>query len=595
MPWEAWTTLATLGVMITLLVWNHAGPDIILLATLTLLACLGWFSDRMPDVGQLFLGFGNPGLITIALLYAVAAGLRHTGAAEMLGQWVLGRPSNATTAQARLMPPAACFSAFLNNTAVVAVFLPIVGDWARKRGISPSKVLIPLSYAAILGGMCTLIGTSTNLVVHGRMIEDPKVTQTLGMFDLAWVGLPCAILGFLYIVIAGRWLLPDRKSAIDRELNAREYAVEMIVEPDGPLVGTTIEKAGLRHLPGLYLTEIERDGEILAAVGRKERLHANDRLIFVGIVESVVDLRRIRGLQPSEDDVFKLNAPRNERALIEAVVSNRCPLVNKTIRDGRFRTVYNAAVIAVARNGQRLREKIGDIVLQPGDTLLMEAPASFADERRYSQDFYLVSPIEGSAPVRHEKAWTALGIMAVLVAVVGLEWISMLHGALLAAGMMWLTRCCTGNEARNSIDWQVLVVVGSAIGIGRAVADSGAAAGIADGLMSVTGGNVLLSLLAIFVLTNVFTELMTNVAAALLVYPIAVATAGGLELNPLPFLVVVMIAASASFATPIGYQTNLMIYGPGGYRYTDYMRIGIPLTVIIMVSSVLITYCVWIP
>ncbi|QDU70702.1 SLC13 family permease [Mucisphaera calidilacus] len=593
MPWEAWTTLATLAAMILILAANVTGPDVILMGTLALLATVGLFSERMPHIDELFLGFGSQGPITIALLYVVAAGLRHTGATELMSQWFLGRPTSATTAQARVMPTAAGLSAFLSNTAVVAVFLPAVGDLARKCAISPSKLLIPLSYAAILGGMCTLIGTSTNLVVNGRMLEDPRVGTGLGMFDLAWVGLPCALLGFIYLLVVGRWLLPDRKPAIDRERSAREYAVEMIVEPDGPLVGSTIEAAGLRHLPGLYLTEIQRDQEILAAVGPDQKLRANDRLVFVGIVASVVDLRKIRGLKPAEDQVYKLNAPRASRKLIEAVVSNRCPLVHKTIRDGRFRSVYNAAVIAVARDGQRLQQKIGDVVLQPGDTLLMEAPASFSDQRRYSQDFYLVSPIEDSTIIRHERAWLAITILGLLVVSVGLEWLTLMHGALLAAGLMWLTRCCTASEARQSIDWQILIVIGCAIGIGQAVAASGAADGIVAGLMTLTGGSPLLSLLALFLLANLFTELMTNVAAALLVYPIALATAERMQADPLPLLVIVMIAASASFITPIGYQTNLMVYGPGGYRYADYARIGLPLMLIVLVTTIFLTPLIW--
>ncbi|WP_428389399.1 SLC13 family permease [Mucisphaera sp.] len=593
MPWEAWITLGTLGLMMLALAWNLTGPDVVLLGTVVLLASLSLFSDRMPDAGDLVLGFGNPGLITIAMLFIVAAGLRHTGAAEMMARWFLGLPKSALAAQSRLMPPAALLSGFLNNTAVVAVFLPIVGDWSKKIGVSPSRLMIPLSYAAMLGGMCTLIGTSTNLVVHGRMLEDPSIGSGLGMFEIAWVGLPCALAGLAYLLLVGRWLLPDRQPALRQENGAREYAVEMIVEPDGPLVGSTIEEAGLRHLPGLYLAEIDRAGTSMAAVGPNEKLASNDRLVFVGMVASVVDLRKIRGLAPAEHQVFKLDAPRSSRRLIEAVVSSRCPLVNKTIRDGRFRSVYNAAVIAVARDGQRLQQKIGDIVLQPGDTLLMEAPSSFVDERRYSQDFYLVSPIEESTIVRHERAWLAIGVLALLVVLVGTGLLSMLHGAMLAAGLMWLTRCCTASEARASIDWQVLVVIGAALGLGSAVAASGAADGLADAMMSLTGGNPLLALAIIFVLANLFTELMTNVAAALLVYPIATASAEAMELSPMPFLITIMIAASASFSTPIGYQTNLMIYGPGGYRYTDYTRIGLPLTVLLLVITVLLVPMVW--
>ncbi|MEQ9459394.1 MAG: SLC13 family permease [Phycisphaeraceae bacterium] len=593
MPWEAWFTLATLVAMIVVLAWNLTGPDVVLLGTMTVLASLSLFSDRMPGIDVMVSGFGNQGLVTIGVLFVVAAGLRQTGAAEMLAQWFLGRPKGALAAQLRLMPPAAALSAFLNNTAVVAVFLPIVRDWARKIGVSPSRLLMPLSFATMLGGMCTLIGTSTNLVVDGRMRSDPSLQGGLGMFEIAWVGLPCAIVGIVYLLVVGRWLVPDRQPALQSDGCAREYAVEMIVEPDGALVGSTIEAAGLRHLPGLYLAEIDRRGEVLAAVGPGERLEAGDRLVFVGMVASVVDLRKIRGLAPAEDAVFKLDAPRSARRLIEGVVSNRCPLVGKSIRAGRFRTVYNAAVLAVARNGERLQQKIGDIVLQPGDTLLMEAPSSFVDQRRYSQDFYLVSTIDDSVPLRHEKAWVALVVLTLLVVAVAAGLLSMLHASLVAAGLMWLTRCCTAAEARSSIDWQILLVIGAALGLGTAVAQSGLAEGVASAMMTLTGGSALLTLMVIFVLANVFTEIMTNVAAALLVYPIAMASAEGLGVSPVPYLITIMIAASASFSTPIGYQTNLMIYGPGGYRFTDYSRVGLPLTALVLVVTTIVTPLIW--
>ena len=249
------------------------------------------------------------------------------------------------------------------------------------------------------------------------------------MFDITWVGVPAAIVGCAYIVLTSRWLLPDRRPAISPQDDPREYTVEMLVEPDSPLVGKTIEAAGLRHLPGVFLAEIDRDGIVLPAVSPQERLRGGDRLVFVGIVESVVDLQQIRGLVPATDQVFKLAEPRPERCLIEAVVSNTCPLVGKTIRDGRFRTVYNAVVVAVARNGERLQKKIGDIVLRPGDTLLVEAHPSFVDQQRNSRDFFLVSRLEDSNPPRHERALVAVAILVGMVAAVTFDWLSMLKAA----------------------------------------------------------------------------------------------------------------------------------------------------------------------
>jgi di/tricarboxylate transporter len=332
---------------------------------------------------------------------------------------------------------------------------------------------------------------------------------------------------------------------------------------------------------------------VLPAVAPQEQLLAHDRLVFVGVVESVVDLQRIRGLKPATDQVFKLDAPRSERVLLEAVVSNSCPLIGMTIRDGQFRTTYNAVVIAVARNGERIRKKIGDIILRPGDTLLLEAPPSFSEQQRNSRDFFLVSAIRGSTPPRHERVAISLAILGAMVAIVTIGLVSMLQGALLAAGAMLLTRCCSASEARASIDFQLLIVIAGAFGIGRALATSGAANVVAHTLTGWAGSNPLIALAAIYGVTMLFTEMITNNAAAVLVFPIAIATAGDLNVNPMPFVVAIMMAASASFSTPIGYQTNLMVYGPGGYRFTDYFRIGIPLNCLMWLTTVLIAPLIW--
>jgi di/tricarboxylate transporter len=413
------------------------------------------------------------------------------------------------------------------------------------------------------------------------------------MFDPSWVGLPCAAVGLLYLLLANRWLLPDRRPALSDRDDVRRYTVEMLVEPGSPIVGQTIEQAGLRHLTGLYLAEIDRDGQVIPAVGPHERLHANDRLVFVGIVESVVDLQKFRGLTPATDQVSKLAVPRTHRCLIEAVVSNACPLVGTTIRAGRFRTVYNAAVIALARHGERVEKKLGDIELQPGDTLLLEAHADFAVQHRNSRDFFLVSRVEDSAPARHEKSFIALAILAGMVLTAGMDWLSMLNAAMLAAGLMIITGCCSATIARRSVDWQILIVIAASFGISRALEVTGAARTIAEAVLAPAGGNPWVALFLLYGLTMVFTEVMTNNAAAVLVFPIAIATARTLGVSHMPFVMAIMIAASCGFATPIGYQTNLMVYGPGGYRFGDYVRFGGLLNLLMWLVTVALTPLVW--
>jgi di/tricarboxylate transporter len=471
------------------------------------------------------------------------------------------------------------------------MMLPVVDDWAKKTRLSASKLMIPLSYAAILGGLCTLIGTSTNLVVNGLLISSGG--PGLRLFDVAWVGVPCCLAGLLYILVASRWLLPDRRPPIGQPEDPRRYTVEMLVEPGSPLAGKTIEQAGLRHLPGLYLMEIDRNGDVLAAVGSDTKLAANDRLVFVGVVESVVDLQKVRGLKPATDQVFKIGAPRPYRCLIEAVVSNTCPLVGLSIREGRFRSVYNAAVIAVARNGERLPGKIGDIVLRPGDTLLLEAHPSFADAQRNSRDFFLVSRIDDSTPPRHDRAWAALAVLLAMVVAAGFSWLSMLNAALLAAGGMLLARCCTPSAARRSVEWQVLLVIACAFGIGRALEKSGAAETIATTLIGLAGSSPWLALGVVYGVTMLFTEVMSHIAAAVMVFPIALATAAGLHVNEMPFVMAIVMAASCGFATPIGYQTNLMVYGPGGYRFGDYLRFGGPLNLLVWAVTMLVAPLAW--
>jgi di/tricarboxylate transporter len=365
--------------------------------------------------------------------------------------------------------------------------------------------------------------------------------------------------------------------------------MELVVPAGSALAGRTIEQAGLRSLPGCFLAEIERDGEILSAVGPEQVLRSGDHMLFVGVVESIRDLANTRGLALATDQVFKLDSPRFRRRLFEAVIAPASPLAGRTIREGRFRNRYNGAVIAVARNGERLRGKLGDIRLLGGDLVLVEADPGFADRVGGSRDFLLVRRLEDSTPRRHERAPIALGILVVMVALATIEVYPMLVAAMLAAGAMVLSRCCTVTEARRSIDWSVLIVIGAALGIGRAMDATGAARLLADAVLAVAGSHPWLVLLAVYAVTSLLTEIITNNAAVAIVFPIAHATAQTLGVDFMPFVIVIMMAGSASFATPLGYQTNLMVYGPGGYTLRDFLRIGIPMNVVMGVAAVTIT------
>ena len=583
---EGWFTLGVVILLVAVLALTRIGADLVLMAALTLFMLTDILSPA-----EALVGFANPGVITVGALFVVAAGLRDTGGIFRITQRLLGRPGSTAEAQLRLMSPVVVMSAFLNNTPVVGMFIPAVADWAKRFDLSVSKLLLPLSYAAILGGTVTLIGTSTNLLVNGLLIEAGR--PGLGMFELAWVGVPTALVGVAFIIVTSRWLLPERRPAVSLQHDPREYTAEMVVDESGPLVGKSVEQAGLRNLPSTFLAEIERAGRIIPAIAPQEVLQANDRLVFVGIVDSVVELQKFRGLLPAPEQVFKLNQPRPERTLVEAVVSNTCPLLGKTIREGNFRTTYNAVVIAVARNGERIRKKIGDIVLKPGDTLLLETRPNFAVQQRDSKDFFLVSALQDSSPPDHDRAFLAIAILAGMVLSVAVGLLDMLTASLAAAGLMVATRCCTGAVARRSVDWQVLIVIGAAFGIGQALEVTGAAQATANGLLQVAGDNPWVNLLIIYVVTAVFTALITNNAAAVLVFPVALTLAQDLQVDFRPFAIAVALAASASFATPMGYQTNLMVFGPGGYHFSDYLRIGVPLTLLTALVAILIIPLVW--
>lgn len=579
MGFEAWLTAGLLAVMFALLVTNRFGADIVLLGVLTVLLLAQVIAPR-----DAFMGFANPGVITVALLYVVATGLKETGAMALITQWLLGRPRSLTEAQARIAVPAAGLSAFVNNTPVVAMFLPVLGGWARRHGLSPSQLFLPLSYAAILGGVCTLIGTSTNLVIASLVEQENLRTDrdlgSMGMFTITRVGLPMALVGLIYILVMTRWLLPRREREDFAADRGRQYTTALRVTEGSPIVGKAIEDAGLRQLPGLYLARIERGEETIVAVDPSERLRAGDVLVFVGVLESVADLRKVKGLAPIDED--GQSRVHHEQRLIEAVISPSSPLVGRTIREGGFRTRYGAVVVAVHRHGERLRGKLGDIRLLPGDTLLIEAPRGFVERYRDSSAFHLISEVPGASRPRHERAWIALAILLGLMFTITFELLPVVVAAMCAAGAMIALRCCTGPQARASVDWQVLIVIGAAFGIGSAMRETGLAGTIADATLGWAGalGPVYL-LAAVYILTVVFTQMITNNAAAILMFPIALAATEDAGLNFLPFAICIAAGASCEFMTPIGYQTNLMVMGPGGYRWIDYIRFGAPLQLIV--------------
>ena len=584
--WQAALTALIVALTLAALLFVQRAPDMVMIGGVVVLLAVGVIT---PD--EALRGMSNEGMITVAALFVVAAAVERTGALASLVDRALGRPTSLAAAQLRTMVAPGVLSAFVNTTPVVALMVPVIRDWAKKNRLSVSKLLMPMNAAVVLGGLCSLIGTSTNVVVSGLVAG--KRGQPLGMFDITWLGVPLFAAGLVYLITASKFLLKDRRPPMSTSDDPRRYTLEMVVEPGSPLAGRTIEAAGLRHLHGLFLMEIDRNGHVIAAVAPTERLQAGDRLVFVGVIDSVIELQKIRGLRPATDQVFKLDDPRSERVLVEAVVSPSCPLVGRTIREGRFRSTYGAVVIAVARDGERLEMKIGNIVLQPGDTLLVEAGPNFLDRQRSNRHFYLVSEVTGSTPPRHDKAWIACTVLAAMVLAAALELVPMVAAALVAACAVVALRCISSTEARRAIEWESLLQIAASFGLARAMEKTGLAEAVAHSMIAAAGDQPHLVLAALYVVTMLFTELMSNNAAAVLTFPIAWQTAADLGVNPMPFIMAMTVAASCGFATPMGYQTNLMIYGPGGYKFSDYMRFGGPLNLLVMAITIALAPLIW--
>ena len=643
----------TIGVFVVLQVRRRTPVDLLFLVALVAVTLTGVISPR-----QALAGFSSTAVLTIGALLVVAAGLRITGVLDWVGHRLLGQLYSERPALWVLAACIASVSAFLLNTALVAMAMPVVLDWCRKRRISPSRLLIPVSYFAILGGVCTLIGTSTTLVVNDKLIQEHHVRSAehralvaelegsidapdagrkqqqadragrflrqvapMGLFEIGKVGLPCAIVGTLVLVLFGRRLLPDRTDMIEQlGEQRREYLVEMLVQPECRLIGESVERAGLRHLPGLFLIEIARGEQIITPVTPSDVIQAGDRLVFTGIVSTIIDLERIPGLVPAADRSSESGfTKRPHRHLTEVVLSRTSPLINTTVREANFRAQYNAAVVAVHRNGVRLTNKIGNIELEPGDTLLLQTPEQFVSKYRNSRDFYLVSSVQGDEPRRHDRA-----LLAAVLAFLLVFWLaaaSLVNGmmdptdigevgwsrvwasvtnppvvALAVAVLMIITRCMRVSDARAAIDYQILFIIAGALGLGKALEVSGAAETMAAGLINLVGSeHPFLLLLVLYLTTMVLTEMITNNAVAAMLFPLAVAIAWNGGFSPRPFIMAVTLAASMTFITPMGYQSNLMVMGPGGYRPRDYLRVGLPIAIVVTITALVLIPLVYGP
>ncbi len=588
---EAWLTLIVVVATLGVLVAELAAPSIAVLGAVTVLLVLG-----IIDVEAGFAGFSNAAPLTVAALYVVAAAVQKTGLLERLTSVLLGSGeagSGDRRSLGRILGPVAGSSAFLNNTPIVAMVAPAIVSWSRRTGHPASRYLLPVSFATILGGMLTLVGTSTNLVVSGLL--GAAGHEPLGLFEIGKVGLPVALAGIALLVGVSPLLVPRRVAPSEAvEADAREFTVEMVVTGTGAPAGQTISEAGLRNLQGVYLVEIERDGRRIAPVAPDEVLVEGDRLTFAGNVERVLDLQQRPGLASAEEPHFSVVGPTVRRRLFEAVVASASDLEGATLRDVGFRGRYGAAVLAIHRAGERVPGKLGTVRLRAGDVLLVLADQGFRRRLLSDPSFLVIAPLAANGPPRREKGPIVAAVILAMLVLAGTGTLDILVAALLAAFALVVLRVLTPAEARHAIDLNVIVLIAASFGVGNAIEESGLAGQIARlvvGPLAELGDIGLL--LGVLVATMLLTELITNNAAAVLMFPIALATAAEAGLDPRGFAIAIAVAASASFLTPIGYQTNTMVYGMGGYRFTDFARVGAPLTVVVHVLAALLIPVFW--
>lgn len=569
MTLDAWITTAVLAVAIVLLVTDKASTVVVMGGAVIALLLGG-----VIDEDQAIAGLGSESAITIAALYVLAGAASATGA---LGG-VVDRILRGTGSVARLCFGTILISPWVPNTPLVALFAPRVVRWARLNQRPASRYLMPLSYATVLGGVVTVIGTSTNLVVSDVLEQAGR--DRLGVFEITPVGLPVAVAGVIVLAVLAPRLLPDRVAAGEamRE-SARRYRVVMRIDPDGPLVGRTIGEAALRELDGVFLAAVERDGHLVPSTPDTV-LAAGDDCSFVGDVSRVMDLHAINGLRSSEH-THLLDAEGPGGRLYEAVVGDRSALAGATLKSVGFRARYGGAVLAVHRANGELTGKLGEIELRSGDVLLVLAGQEFDETWGSHHDFALVASLTESPPPRSTRAWLVTAAFLGMVVLASANVMSLLEAAIIGCVVVLAGGAMTLREAGQSINLDVVLTIATSVSIGTAVQTSGLAEEVAGWLGRVADPLGTVGLLAaVLVTTMILTELLSNNAAAAVMVPVAIATAVESGADVRAFAVAVLIGASCSFLSPIGYQTNLMVYGLGGYRFADFTRLGLPLTVL---------------
>ncbi len=531
-------------------------------------------------------GFANEQIANIMMLLIIGSILNRSSVLDLLFKQLFSKVSSYKAFMFRMMGSVAGVSAFVNNTPIVAILIPYVYKWGKLNNIAASKLMIPLSYAAILGGTATLVGTSTNLLVNGLAVENGM--ESLQIFDFAMVGLPLIFIGCIYLLTIGSKLLPEKQDPLETfDKDNRDYIVELRVKSNSEIAGKSVEEAHLRHLKGLFLVEIIRANRPIAPVSPETILREGDILLFAGDVKTISDIvEDLQGLAIPKSSQLTNS---KETELIEIIIPSQSILINQTVKKCDFRSRYDAAVVAIHRQGERLKGKIGNIILKQGDVLLLLTGSDFEKRQSHKFNFYVLSKVKDLSKLDVKKSLIVIfGLLAAIIASAsGL--ISLFNGLIILMGVIVVGNIVSFRQLRDMLDTNLLVLAAFALSLGTAIYKTGAADIGAQFVINIFEPLGIIGLLcAIYIITNLLTEIMTNIAAASLSFPLAFAIATNLGIDPKPFVLAVAIAASASFITPIGYQTNLMVYAPGGYKFRDFLLVGLPLTILYMITTILI-------
>lgn len=587
---EIYITIAILALTFGLLIFTKLPPAAIFIGALTLTITFG-----LAPLEDSLKGFNNPGVLTIGALFMIAAGMYSTGAISILSEKLIGRPKSVFQAQLKILPNIAFGSAFLNNTPLVAMMIPVIRDLSKSCGLDAKKLYIPLSYASILGGTCTLIGTATNLVINGLINEKlerggsnlPHM-EPVGMFDLSWIGVPATVVGITFIMFLGKWFLPRQKNVIPDGIKAPErrlFRVELSVEEKGALVGKTIEEAGLMDSDGFEIICFHRGRERLD-ITPDTILQGGDKFGFSTDIAGAKSLWMTIGLIP----LYTTQAQKVERHrhhLIEVVVSRRNTMLGLKVGDVEEQDHrHEVWLVGFARGESAMHYPLENAIIQSGDVVLLEVKDNFFYQNRNEVEFSTIKKLSGAQIQRTDKALTAMLITVCMVLSVAAGFMSMLNAALLAAGAMLFTGCMNLHDAGKSVDFSTLMVIAAAMGLESAVTASGLSELIGQYLGTLGGDNAYMALAVVFLGCIAMDAMVTNVASAVFMFPISMTIASGLGVSFMPFVITVMVGASCSFISPVSYQTNLMVYGPGNYTFGDFVKIGVPLSLLVGILTV---------